>query len=365
MARRNRIVMYALPAIAVVALALAVRSIGRSNANPTPMAIAATTTLSTRAIAGSGLVEPAGRLVSVSAPVAGIVREVRVRPGETVAAGDILFALDDALANASVDQRRRDLTAAEARLRQTVARKAQLLAEAAAAQGALEAAQADRDEAGELVQTGTQLVGGAVSQRELSRRRNALRSAESRLAEARARLDGALAAVALVDPDQAGATFSVDRAAVEQARAALAVAEADRGRLEIRAPRDGTVLAVEIRPGEFVNPGSSMAPVALGLLAPLHVRVDIDEADLPRLATGSAATAARRGAGDERIPLGFLRAEPLLQPKRSLSGGLDERVDTRVLQLIYEVQRTELDLRPGQLLDVTIELGGRSALTGR
>ncbi len=47
------------------------------------------------------------------------------------------------------------------------------------------------------------------------------------------------------------------------------------------APSDGTVLAVNIRPGEFATIGGSTPPVLLGRLDPLHVRVDIDEADVP------------------------------------------------------------------------------------
>jgi hypothetical protein len=118
------------------------------------------------------------------------------------------------------------------------------------------------------------------------------------------------------------------------------------------------VLAVDVRPGEFANPGAATAPVTIGLLTPLGVRVDIDETDAPRLMLGAPANAARRGASEDRIPLRFVRVEPLLQPKRTLTGGPDERVDTRVLQLIYEVGPTDVDLRPGQLLDVTIEASG-------
>jgi hypothetical protein len=89
----------------------------------------------------------------------------------------------------------------------------------------------------------------------------------------------------------------------------------------------------------------------------LHVRVDIDEADVPRLRDGAAAIAARRGVPGEAILLDFLRAEPLLVPKRNLTGATGERVDTRVLQVIYAVRGTDADLRPGQLLDVTIKTG--------
>lgn len=358
MTRRARIVMIVLPVLAAGVLALAVTSIVRSN-SPTVTADASlpgpAVPVPAGVVAGSGVVEPAGREVAVATSAPGIVREVRVKPGDLVKAGDVLFSIDEAVATAMLDQRRQDLAAAASKLQQTVARIPQLTAEADAARSAIEAAAADRDDAADQVQTGAQLVGGAVSQRELARRRYALRSAESRVSEIRARFDGAKAALVLIDPAQQGASYLVDQQAVAQARAAVVLAETERDRLVVRSPRDATILSVNIRPGEFAPQGAQSAPVTLGALTPLHVRVDIDEADLPRLRMGLPAIASRRGSRNERIPLSFLRAEPVVTAKRSLTGGSDERVDTRVLQLIYEVVPTDIDLRPGQLLDIIVQ----------
>ncbi|MBM3644880.1 MAG: HlyD family efflux transporter periplasmic adaptor subunit [Alphaproteobacteria bacterium] len=358
MARRARIAMVVVPLLAAGALGLAVASIARSNSPPAPAA-KQPQRATANVVAGSGVVEPAGREVAVATGVPGVVRDVRVKPGDAVQTGDVLFVVDDAVASAILEQRRQDLAAAERRLEQTIARLPQLAAEAAAARSALEAAEADRDEAADQVRTATPLLGSALSQRELSRRRNLLRSAESRVAEAQARLDGALATMRLSDPDQKGAAYLADQQAVTQAQSALALAQTEHDRLTIRSPRAGTILAVNVRAGEFAAQGSQTVPVILGALSPLHVRVDVDEADLPRLQLGAPATAARRGASEDRIPLAFVRAEPLVTAKRSLTGGSDERVDTRVLQLIYQVGATAIDLRPGQLLDVTVQPGGQ------
>lgn len=367
MIRRARILMVVLPVLAAAALTMAALSILRSNmpgpavaqsGNGQPRAATATI------VAGAGLVEPAGREIAVATPVAGVVREIRVKPGDVVQAGDILFRLDDAILAATLEQRRQDFRAAELRLMQTRGRVDQLRAESEAAQGVVEAARADRDDAKDQVDAGAQLVGGAVSQRELTRRRNALRSAEGRLVEATARLDGTRAALALIDPAQQGATYLADRQAVRQAEAAVDLVQRELERLVIRAPSAGTILAVNIRPGEFAAAGGTTAPLSMGLLTPLHVRVDVDEADLPRLGFGRGATAARRGLPGEAIPLRFVRAEPILTSKRSLGGGQDERVDTRVLQLIYAVEGPGVDLRPGQLLDVRIESGAGQKRVG-
>lgn len=357
--RRTRLLMLAMPALAAVLLTLATLSIVRSNAAPQATSASAGAPRSTL-VAGAGIVEPSGREVAVATPVAGVVREVRVKPGDRVSLGDVLFALDDTILGATLEQRQQDLRAAEIRLAQTEGRVGQLRAEMEAAQGAVEAARADRDEAKDQVETGTQLVGGAMTQRELTRRRNVLRVSEGRLAEAMARFEGAKAALALIDPTGPGASWLADRQAIRQAEAALELARRERQRLVIRAPSDGTILAVNIRAGEFALTGGATAPLSMGLLTPLHVRVDIDEADLPRLAPNRgmesrAARAARRGLPNEAIRLRFVRAEPILVNKRSLGGGADERVDTRVLQLIYAVDDPAIDLRPGQLIDVTID----------
>ena len=358
MIRRARFLMVALPMLAAGALTMAALSIAQSNTTPaasTEPGSAQPKPARSTIVAGAGLVEPSGREVAVATPVAGVVREVRVKPGDIVQPGEVLFSLDDAIIAATLEQRRQDLRAAELRLMQTKGRVAQLSAEMGAAEGAVEAARAERDDTRDQVDSGAQLVGGAMSQRELTRRRNALRSAEGRLAESIARLEATRAALALIDPAQQGASYLADRQAVRQAEAAVELVQREQERLFVRAPSSGTILAVNIRPGEFAAAGGATAPVSMGQLTPLHVRVDVDEADLPRLGPGRGAIAARRGLPGEAIPLRFVRAEPILTSKRSLAGGGDERVDTRVLQLIFAVEGQEVDLRPGQLLDIRIE----------
>src|SRR6516225_11269054 len=77
---------------------------------------------------------------------------------------------------------------------------------------------------------------------------------------------------------------------------------------------------------------------ANGSVTPLHVRVDVDEHDAWRVRGGAPAAASPRGNGSIRIPLEFVRFEPYVVPKKSLTGDSTERVDTRVLQIIYRVK---------------------------
>jgi hypothetical protein len=63
-----------------------------------------------------------------------------------------------------------------------------------------------------------------------------------------------------------------------------------------------------------------------------------------------------RGSLQERYPLTFFRVEPFVVPKKSLTGDNTERVDTRVLQVIYECDPTgRPPLFVGQQLEVFIE----------
>jgi len=86
-------------------------------------------------------------------------------------------------------------------------------------------------------------------------------------------------------PSAAGAAIAAAvgvaeaRAAVEAARRALAAAT-------ILAPEPGTVLEVAAVPGNALPPGAPIARLASA--APLAIRADLDEIDLPRVAIGTA-----------------------------------------------------------------------------
>jgi hypothetical protein len=55
------------------------------------------------------------------------------------------------------------------------------------------------------------------------------------------------------------------------------------------------------------------------------------------------------------VELEYVRTEPLVSPKRTLTGSVSERVDTRVMQVIYSVSPSKLKASIGQQLDVYIE----------
>jgi len=126
-------------------------------------------------------------------------------------------------------------------------------------------------------------------------------------------------------------------------------------RLTVRAPRNGTILQVNIRAGEYATPGSSEPLMLLGETQRLQIRADVDEVNAPMVAPQAAAVASLKSMAGTKIPLTFVRIEPYVVPKRSLTGENIERVDTRVLQIIYRFDRPPFPVYAGQQVDVFIE----------
>ena len=115
------------------------------------------------------------------------------------------------------------------------------------------------------------------------------------------------------------------------------------------------------RAGEFVAAGAK-APVVLGDITRLQIRCDVDEQLATRMREGLPAKGYLKGesslAGgkDRSIALKFVRIEPFVIPKTSLTGASIERVDTRVLQVIYQFDRpADRVLFVGQQMDVYID----------
>ena len=143
----------------------------------------------------------------------------------------------------------------------------------------------------------------------------------------------------------------------KQAEAAIEVTTSRIARSTIRAPLDGQVLQINIHVGEAadVNPFDNKPHMIFGQTDPLHIDVDVDEDDAWRIREGAPAIAYVRGNSSISVPLKFLYIEPFIIPKAALTGDNTERVDTRVLQVVYEFRRGNLPIYPGQVMDVYIE----------
>jgi HlyD family secretion protein len=150
----------------------------------------------------------------------------------------------------------------------------------------------------------------------------------------------------------------VARAAISKAEAEAERIKTELDRLVVRALVAGKVLQVNLRPGEFVGTPPGQPLIMLGNIERLHVRVDIDEFDIPRFRQDAPASAVPRGSLQERYPMTFVKIEPFVVPKKSLTGDNTERVDTRVLQVIYECDpKGRPPLFVGQQMEVFIDAG--------
>ena len=77
---------------------------------------------------------------------------------------------------------------------------------------------------------------------------------------------------------------------------------------------------------------------------------------LPYFSRGAEAIATLKGRPQVRFPLKFVYVEPYVIPKQSLTGYNSERVDTRVLQVLYELpEKRPVEVHVGQQMDVYLK----------
>ncbi|MBU6221704.1 MAG: efflux RND transporter periplasmic adaptor subunit [Planctomycetes bacterium] len=314
----------------------------------TPPPIAPATSPFADSVAAAGIVEAQTENIAVGSQTPGVVVEVLVKVGDEVKAGTPLFRLDDrdlrgalAVSQAAAAQAKSELVRLEAAPRQE-----EIPVRAAAVSEAKAMVIREADALKRVEET---FARKASSEQELIERREELAAARAKLAKVQADLDLLEAGSWQYDRD-------VSRAALGRAEAETQRIEIDLDQLVVRALVDGQVLQVNVRPGEFVGTPPNQPLIVLGNVKRLHVRVDIDEYDIPRFTPGQPAAAYPRGNLQEKYPLEFVRVEPFVVPKKSLTGDTTERVDTRVLQVIYEFDPTgRPPLFVGQQVEVFID----------
>lgn len=342
---------YSLPLVAVAMLGFAgwyvatTRPVIRNPPPPSPPArspYAAT-------LAAAGIIEAQTENIAVGSATAGVVVQVLVRVGEDVQPETPLFRIDDrqlqgelAVKRAVVSQSKSELIRLEAE-----PRKEKIPVVVAQVDEARAAVIRETDALKRSEETFSRKF---TTEQELIARQEALAGAQAALDRTQADLDLLRAGAWQYDRD-------VVAEAITKAEADVAKIEIDLDRLVVRSLVAGRVLQVNVRPGEFVGTPPNQPLVILGNIEMLHVRVDIDEFDIPRFPQGKGAVAVPRGNLQVRYPLRFIRVEPFVVPKKSLTGGNAERVDTRVLQVIYEFDPAGLPpLFVGQQVEVFIEL---------
>lgn len=195
-----------------------------------------------------------GQVTIISPQVSGYVTAVPVQDFQRVQQGQLLAQVDDRTYRQKLEQAEAALHSAEAALSNSTQSQAsarggvaQQRASIAAAQAALTKAQADADRARTLK------AGGWVSQSNVDIAVAALRSAQAQLAQAQAAEGVAQTGVtsAVVNRDSLAA-------AVENARAAVRLAQIDLANTRIIAPRAGRLGEIGVRQGQYVTAGTQL-----------------------------------------------------------------------------------------------------------
>jgi multidrug efflux pump subunit AcrA (membrane-fusion protein) len=337
-----------LPLLAIVGVILAAVTVIRQSKPPVaqPPVIRPPSAPFEAFVAGSGLVEASSENIAIGTPVAGIVAEVLAVVGADIAKGDPLFRIDSRELSASLLTKRAQLETVRRqleRLRQGT--RVELIPPAEARLAEAEASVLDLEQ--QLAFWDKIADRRAVAEEELSRKRNAVAVSRTRVQQFRAELE--LLKAGTWAPD-----LAIAESQVVSAEAEVAAVETEIERRTVRSPIAGRVLQVEIRPGEFASAGN-VALMTVGVINPLHIRVEIDEHEAWRLKAGSSAVGFVKGNKELNTPLEFVRFEPYVVPKKSLTGESTERVDTRVLQVLYAFDGAILPVFIGQQMDVYIQ----------
>lgn len=313
-------------------------------------------------IYSNGIVESyqgSGANINIYPDVAGRLMQIHVHEGDHVKAGQSLALVDDSVQKALTEQQKHQADAALAQLQALQAQPRKETLDVAAAE--VDQGSASVKSADDAYQK--QLQSYRIDPRSVSK--SALDSAHDAVLVAQANLQYARRQYALI---KAGAWVydirnqEAQYHALQQAyQSSFALLQ----RFTLRAPADGVILAVNAAPGSYVSSQGAYDTYTQGYdpvvvmgepQGYLSVRCFIDEILLTRLPPPShlRAQMSLRGS-DVKIPLEFVRIQPYVTPKIQLSNQRQERVDLRVLPVIFRFKKPEsVVIYPGQQVDVYV-----------
>ncbi len=274
--------------------------------------------------------------VAIGATITERVARIPVDEGQTVNRGEVLIALDDSDERAALAQAQAALVQAEAKMRQ-MRELALPAAEQALAQAKANALQARQS----YERTEALRRQGFVGQAQLDDARRALDVAESQLRAARLQVETSR---------PSGSDYALARAALEQARANVAAAQAKLAQTVIIAPADGVLIARNVEPGDVVQPGKEL--MALAPAGETQIVVQIDEKNLGLLALGQKAIASADAYPAQRFAAEVVYINPGVDPLRG------------AIEVKLRVPQPPAFLRQDMTVSVDIEVARRAdALT--
>lgn len=309
-----------------------------------------------------GLIEsdqPQGENINIYPEVTGPITQVMAGEGRKVRRGEPLLTIDDSVQRAIAGQQRSQADAARAMFAELKAQPRPETLAVALAQ--VQNAQATLKNAADALtkqQRSYDLEPRSVSLDALDNARNAEKVAATNLEVVQRQYELTRAGAWIYDIQNQQRQYT----ALSKAYAASAALLA---KYTIRAPADGVVLAVQTGVGSYVSPQGAYDSYTQGYdplivmatsQSHLAVRAYIDEILIHRLPdTGRIKAEMFIRGTDTHVPLTFARIQPYVTPKIELSDERQERVDVRVLPVIFRFENSSgLNLYPGQLVDVYV-----------
>ena len=246
-------------------------------------------------IAATGVVEPESKNIYVGSLMSGIVKKVYVQNGESIKKGTLLFEIDDAQKRVQIPVLKAQIANSQARLKSS---KHQL----------------------ELLKNMKKLSSSMVTNEKYTK---------------------------VVDGyNEAKTSYQLSKAKLKALKSELAF-------YKVYAPIDGKVLQSNITVGSSFDANTKALIIGSDRL---NVKVNINEFDSTKFDKTTKAVASVRGDSNKKIELKYRYTIPFIVPKKDLTGLSTEQTDTRVLQVVYEIQnRADFPLYVGEMLDVFIE----------
>ncbi len=305
----------------------------------------------------ANVIQVSGRIEGDDAVVAsktsGRIREITVREGDEVKAGQVIAVLDDEQLRAKEEQATSAVRQAEARVRWSQQQISVLEAELEQSRLGTDQAQLDaegkvRQAEAQVAQSEAQLAqaeseykkaksdeerytalaaSGDIPEQKGSHARTAAEAQAAAVRAARKQVDVARAALTsakatLANPAirstegarvrqqiaQAQSDISAAQAEMSRAQAQLSEAQANRKDLQIVAPIDGTVATRSAEPGEVVAPGTPV--LTLVNLSTVYLRGFVPEGEIGRVRAGQRAEVFLDSAPDKAIEAVVSRIDP-------------------------------------------------------
>lgn len=327
-----------------------------------PPAFSPATNPYAQGIYANGIIESAqshGQNINIYPEVPGTVRRILVGEGEHVKAGTALMQLDEAVQAANVAQLQAQSEAAATTLQMLRAQpRPETLAVAQAQELQARANLRTAQDQYAKQQHSYDIEPRSVSRNTLDTARNTLLAAQAGDEVARRQYELVKAGAWSYDIRNQERIASAAERALQAGTALLE-------RYTVRAPVDGVLLSINAATGSYVSSAGVYNSYTEGVSPPLvmaadtgqyDVRCYIDEILISRLPPPAQIVAQMtiRGTGI-RVPIAFVRVQPYVSPKINLSNQRQERVDVRVLPVIFRFRPPDgVRLYPGQLVDVYV-----------